>query len=981
MRVMYSWPANSHCDEKEDFVLVSLKLIDAIFLKLPERPGTIGLPCWERWNISLFSEILTRQGFEVESTLLRGNQLKQVAVGRIKGAEKHPKADKLQVCQVETAAGEVRQIVCGAANARPGLFVAVALPGAVLPNGLEIKISKIRDVESHGMLCSREELGLPVDEARDGAGIWELHNPASCGISESKLAGLLGQPVMFALGLDDVLFELNVTPNRPDMLSHEGVSRELEAGLKWAGVTNTSRLSWKEEWKSSISVSDLRTDALKTNQIEMADALFTAHNELGVPAFFVGLDHVQVVTTPGWMRNLLETLGQKSINSVVDACNLILLAFSQPNHAFDVAKLASDVTGRKSLNLRFATPSEQFLGLDAKERHLVQTDCVVADAKIPQALLGVIGGEYSKVDHSSTSLILEFANPHPVLVRRSSRRHGRKTDSSFAFEKGIDVFRRFEAAEKLVGLLQSLQCNSGNPLKYRGALFAKVDRIRSIESKEYFADDTSGQDPQLKRSCEEYTIVFCNTDVHQRVGVDLVEFEKQTSILKSLGFDVAGGPSANQVKVTVPSWRRLDVAGAADLVEEIVRVVGIDHVPAHPLSAPGKLIADDNHLIPFEHTAQRLVTLGYHETVGFHFMRSDDWSRLNLKQINSCGEPVALLNPIIKDEPLMQSTLLSGLLRKVAHNLNYGTKRGQLFELSRTFQNTSLGGNRVFLNNGEGIGLVDTLKVSIDSPLYEYSSKAAMQLSREETALSDRPSETPRVCAVLFGTEEEKEWLNLAERPWSFHKVAAHVAELLSVYDLRSEFVALPDDHPMKNTLHPGRSAAVIVHVNGQITHLGWVGEFHPSTLRNFQIDAQCLGFELNLSLALTLYYATRNGEQLKPKIKTPLQNAAGVRLPCVERDFAFLVSEGLESQTLVTSVQKAIEVEALTKHRIPAQIIGVKVFDVYRGQGVASGYKSVALRVILLPTERTLVDADISVVVGAVVSVVTQECGAQLRG
>ena len=962
-------------------MLISLKLIDVLFLKLPvNKADNTGKACWENWDVSLFSEIFTRQGFEVESTVLRGHNLSKVVVGQIKSAERHPKADKLQVCQVQTSASETRQIVCGAANARAGLFVAVALPGAVLPNGLEIKTSKIRDVESHGMLCSREELALPLDETLDGHGIWELNHEPSCGLPESKLAGVVGQSVMIALGLDDVLLELNVTPNRPDMLCHEGAARELQAGLKWAGISGFEWKKWNEAWLSDVSIQNSLSDVSETKHLETRAGTFTAYNDLGAPVFFVGLDNVKVTISPGWMRNTLEALGQKSVNSVVDSGNLILLCFAQPNHAFDVAKISDQNDGMKSLRLRFAAASEEFLGLDGKERTLVSTDCIVADSKTPQALLGVIGGEKSKVDFSSSSLVLEFANPHPVLVRRTSRRHGRKTDSSFAFEKGIDVFRRYESAQKLVGLLNALQGSTSNSVKFVGSLFARSNSQRHSDAESFFPVDGGGQDPALRQGDGEFTVLFDSDDVKLRVGDDLVDFDRQLSILGSLGFEISQTSTAGKVAVVVPSWRRLDVAGAADLVEEIVRVVGIDNVPAHPLSAPGKLVADDEHLALFEATAQRLVSLGYHEAAGFHFMRADDWTRLNLQGINACGEPVALLNPIIKDEPLMQTTLLSGLLRKVAHNLNYGTKRGQIFEISRTFQNASLRGNRVFLNNGDAVGLANVLSAGVPKSLYDYAPSSALPLSREDTA-PDRPGETPRVCGLVFGVEEEKEWLNSGERSWTFHKVAAHVAETLNVFGLQVDFSELPSDHPMKGALHPGRSAVVVVRESAKSVQIGWVGQMHPAALRNFDIDADCLGFELNLAVGVESVSARKRLATAETKKKFSAHNSTGARLPSVERDFAFLVAESVSAEVLLNSVRRAIEEDALSKMNIPARIVGLRIFDVYRGQGVASGQKSVALRVTLLPTERTLVDSDISTVAEATIARVTKDCGAQLRG
>lgn len=961
-------------------MLISLKLIDRLFLKLPllsTNPQKAA--CWEKWDVALFSEILTRQGFEVESTELRGSALSSVVVGRIVSTEKHPKADKLQVCQVQVSATDTRQIVCGAPNARPGLHVAVALPGAFLPNGLAIKPSKIRDVESLGMLCSREELGLPLDVVRDGDGIWELSSESSGGIADlTRLDSCLGTPVFIALGLDDVLLELNVTPNRPDMLSHEGAARELFAGLIWAGAQGMQRLNVTDAWGSVCRAEVIQSDAEKTEQIQFQTDTFTATNAISVPAFFVGLDHVQVTSTPAWMRAHLEALGQKSVNSVVDACNLILLCFAQPNHAFDLSKLAKSPDGKRCLTLRLARQDEHFLGLDAKERSLQSSDCVVADCESAQALLGVIGGDRSKVEDSTASIILEFANPHPVLVRRTSRRHGRKTDSSFAFEKGIDVWQRFAAAAMLVGLLNEMQRDSGQSVQYRGTLYPESKSVDSSQMASFFPKDFMGREPLLQRSTDSHTVIFHATDVVRRVGAELIPFDRQLSLLESLGFVISRSGSSDEARVLVPSWRRLDVVGAADLVEEIVRVVGIDHVPSHPLAAPTQLSRDDAHLSAFEAAASRLVMLGYHETAGFHFMRADDWKRMQQSSINAFGEPVALLNPIIKDEPILQTTLVCGLLRKVAHNLSYGTKRGQLFEISRTFQNSDLSRRRVFEDNGHLIGLAKELSAQAPDALNDYAPQFALKLSHEEMA-HQRPGETPRVAGVVFGSEEEKEWLNDGQRAWSFHKIGAHVAEVVSVFSCAIELEPLPEEHPMFSSTHPGRSAAVIAISASGRTPVGWVGQFHPAVMRNYEVEADCFGFELNLALCLQKQKEQRL--QQAPARGLPVFSGGQSRLPSVERDFAFLVTESLPSAQLVDSISNAIEAVTIDSNQVPARLISARVFDLYRGQGVPEGRKSVAVRVVLLPTERTLTDADIVRVSDSVVTRVVAECSATLRG
>lgn len=1000
-------------------MLASLKFIER-FVTLPrvllEGRTAAGNP-FERYDydLKILAPLLTRQGFEVESVKIHGDGFDRVVVGRIERAEPHPKAEKLQVCFVNVGEGAFRQIVCGARNARPGLYVAVALPGAKLPSGMEIKEAKLRDVESCGMLCSREELGLPMNAQVDGDGIWELHVDAACGLPENELAQLVGLPLFDALSLRDTLLELNVTPNRPDALCHQGVAREIFVGLGFLGIP--------AEWKSpsfaprfSVSESAVVVEACTQSSVQLAGKAMHAENRLGVSAFFGALEEVQVVASPGWLRSTLEALGQNSINNVVDASNYVLLAYGQPSHAFDVAKLNGPLV------LRAALEGESFVALDGKVRSLAETDCVVADGVAPQALLGVIGGEHSKVDASTKSVVLEFANPHPVAVRRSSRRHGRKTDSSFAFEKGIDVAARFAALCELVGLIAA---TSPSVPKWKGAfgsrLSAKRDatgvsfvdeptmaRVFGPNLAEGFAVDasvtavrecgthfaTAGWVAWREVRCAGYLSSWNASDLMRIAGANLVEFEKQVELLEALGFGIESAKSAgssNSVKVTFPSWRWHDVVGVADLAEEIVRVVGIDKVPSLPLEGAPLLCKDDGHLAALEAVAARAAALGYTEIAGYHFMKACDLERLGLGHLCALGEPLALMNPIIRDQPLMHTTLVPNLLRCAQRNTSFGVKRGLLFHCTRTYQNLDVEGNRVFPANGEGVGLEAILasrpgegSVATADSLFDYSPKSAFPYSRE-ASLAHRPGETPRLAAIAFGPREEKQWYNAGPQAWTLLEIASHALECAASLGVALRLAPLDPAHPFAKALHPGRRAALL---SDDGTCVGWVGEFHPAVLRAFEVTETTLGFEMNLTTlmkvsnlvpVLTQHNAESNSVSLTKRVVAPL------RFPAVSRDFAFLLPESVTAGELASVVCVALTGEAdfgvKSLLQVPARLVDVRVFDVFRGKGVPEGQKSVAFNVTVEPVERTLTEKDIHWLQSKVLESVKERFGGDLRG
>jgi phenylalanyl-tRNA synthetase beta chain len=980
-------------------VAISLKFVEQ-FISLPTKmvKHTILNQTFTRetWDVDTIAPLLTRQGFEVEGTSEFGAEFDLVVVGKIVEAHPHPNASKLQVCKVDVGEGSLRQIVCGAPNARVDLFVAVALPGASLPAAdgkkLEIKASAIRGEESHGMLCSRAELGLPVKPETDGNGIWELDINAQGGQSKDVLGNHLGHSVFSALCLRDVSLELNVLANRPDMRSHAGVARELEVGFRMAGIPFKRK---SLVFPSLVSEGDLVSSVLKNSQISADGKVFTAENELGVSAFFLVLEGVTPVPSPAWLRNILEAAGQNSINNIVDASNFILLAHGQPSHAFDLAKLAASGDGSKKIVLRMAKTNESFLGLDGKERALSSADCIVADSAEPQALLGVIGGEKSKVDGSSRTIVIEIANPHPVAVRRASRRHGRLTESSMAFEKGIDSSARFEAACALVGLMAA---TSPQPPRYAGAIHSKLlprNSDAAVVVPQDFVEKNLG--PSLKAGIAIDASVLASVSSHEAlksaewrsfadervrahtfhfpknalakiVGSDIVTWEKSLEILANLGFKVCENTTG--ATVVTPHWRWHDITAIADLVEEVVRVVGIDTVPSVPLTFEASLTKDDEHIAVFENIIQKTIQLGYIETAGYHFLREDDLAKLGLAGMSALGEPVVLLNPIIRDEPMMHTTLLPDLLRKTARNISYGTRRGMICHICRTYQNLSKNGERVFADNGVALDIDKKLGTS-PSALFDYSPKFALQYSREKDQ-SRRPAETPRLAAVLFGDRVPKTWQSQEAIKWDLHFVMAHVYEISRSEGVEISFQELPESHPFAAALHPGRRVGVFANINDAQTLIGWAAEFHPQALRNFEVSEACLGFELNLSILLEARNSTRSASV--SRITVPR------RFPTVVRDFAFVIAESVSGKELIDSITEGLN-SSIGVGKVPAKTGRTDIFDIYRGKGVQDGYKSVAASVSIEPTERTLTDADIQKIGASIVEFVKSKIGGELRG
>lgn len=473
------------------------------------------------------AERITRSGIEVDAIIDRASGIQNVVVGYVESKEKHPEADRLNVCQVNVGEDGIQQIVCGAPNVAAGQKVIVARPGAKLPGGIKIKKSKLRGQESNGMICSLQELGIEgrVVPKAYAEGIYVLPEDAE-----------VGSDALVYLGLRDTVLELGLTPNRSDALSMLGVAYEVAAIL--SEDVNVPEVSYTPSTEKAADVLKLRVDAIDANPMYAAKVI----------------KNITVKESPMWLQDRLMAAGVRPHNNVVDITNYVLMEYGQPLHAFDYDKLA---TGE--IVVRYAQDGETMTTLDDQERTLKANNLVITNGQTAQAIAGVMGGAESEVSETTTTVVLESAYFNPLSVRQTSKEVGLRSDSSARFEKGVDPNRVLAAAERAAQLLAEL---AGGEVLEGTVLVDELDKApaRVIVSPDF---------------------------INNRLGMK-ISLEEMLDILKRLKFDVE---AANGVLIIDAPTRRQDIKIEEDIVEEIARLYGYDEIPTTlPASnVPGRL--------------------------------------------------------------------------------------------------------------------------------------------------------------------------------------------------------------------------------------------------------------------------------------------------------------------------------------------------------------------------------------------------------
>ncbi|MEJ5262183.1 MAG: phenylalanine--tRNA ligase subunit beta [Ignavibacterium sp.] len=554
---------------------------------------------------------LTMSGLEVEDVLDENELYKNFIVAEVKSVAKHPNADKLSVCEVFDGK-ETLQVICGAPNVAAGQKVVFAPFGTIIPNGnFQIKKAKIRGVESNGMICAEDELLLSDDHS----GIMVL---------DSNLKP--GKPITEALNLNDVIFEIAVTPNRPDALSHVGVARDLSA------------LFNRDLKLPEINLKESKVKAENIASVEVLDVANCPRYSAKVVL------NVEIKESPEWLKNRLTKIGLRPINNVVDVTNFILHELGQPLHAFDL-----DLLEGKKIIVKSTEQEKEFITLDSKVRKLPPNTLMICDAKREVAVAGIMGGENSEINPSTKNILIESAYFNPSSIRKTSKALQLSTDSSYRFERGTDPSITKYAAERAAQLIAEL---SGGEV----------------------ADGIIDVYPKL---IERKEIILRYQRVTKILGYEISK-EKIHQILSRLGLALKD-IDENSLLVSVPTFRP-DLEREIDLIEEIARINGYDNIPVVPkINITLEKKTDQQK---FEDDVRNIISsLGFYEMIN-NPLESEWEARLT-------GNPIFLANPQSAEMSCLRTSLFAGGLNSVKRNLNYGIRNMMLFEVGNVFKKKS----------------------------------------------------------------------------------------------------------------------------------------------------------------------------------------------------------------------------------------------------------------------------------------------------
>ena len=566
-------------------------------------------------------ELLTMSGLEVDDVQDLSKISKLIVVGEIVNIEKHPDADRLNVCQVDIGLEKPIQIVCGAPNARVGIKVPCALVGAKLTD-FEIKKAKLRGVESNGMLCSANELGV----SQDSEGLYEL------GLDKK-----VGQLIIDALSLNDVVYTLSLTPNRADCLSMLGIARELSA---------LSELPLKKINNQLVS------ESFTLDQKVKIDEKNSCPRYCGIQIRNIN----NKANLPAWIQKNLEKSGISLINPVVDILNYVLIEMGQPFHAFDQLKISGEIS------VRTANKNESLQLINDKNIKFEGTELIIADERGPLALAGIMGGDSSAINIDTTEIFVESAYFDPTCIAGRARSFGLNTDSSHRFERGVD-FRKTSSALKRVAALIIEFCGG------------ECSNILDIESN------------LPKREA----IKLRTKKVQDIMGVVLKDNDIK-SVLDKLNFIYSDYKDG--FLITPPSYR-FDLSIEEDLVEEVIRIYGYNNIPALTPISQAKMIGSPNSKKSIYSIKSSLVNLGYNEVVTYSFINKETEEKLH-SNLNI----IQLQNPIASHMNVMRSKLWGSHIETLIYNLNRGQNHIRIFEIASVYQKMKSDFNETLMLSG-----------------------------------------------------------------------------------------------------------------------------------------------------------------------------------------------------------------------------------------------------------------------------------------
>ncbi len=663
-----------------------------------------------------YSDKMTMSGSKVEGYEDMGAEVENVVAGKVLTCVDHPDSDHLRVCTVDAGTGEILQIVCGAPNVKAGIIVPTALIGAKLPGGVKIKKTKMRGVESQGMLCSHEELGISEDvlgyEPEYGILILPDDTP-------------VGKDIKDIFGMNETVVEFEITSNRPDCFSIIGLARESAAtfGKKFT-IPEVKFTENNENIADTISVEVLDKDKCKRYCARM-------------------VKNVKIAPSPAWLRQRLRACGVRPINNIVDITNYVLLEYGQPMHAFDLRDLADN-----KIIVKRAAQGEVIKTLDSQDRTLSPDDLVIADGKRAVAIAGVMGGFNSEVKDDTTTVIFESATFDAASVRLTAQRVGLRTEASSRYEKGLDYHNTVPAVERACQLVEELGCGENV-----GGMIDVTGNVTDMETLAFRPDKINA---------------FLGTDIPTE---DMVKIFDALEIKTDL----------DKMTVTPPSFRP-DLAGEADIAEEVARFYGYDNIPVTLLSGEATCGKKNARQIMQDNINEILTAQGMYEIYTYTFTGPSVFDKLGIPADSDLRNAVKISNPLGEDTSIMRTTTIASMLDILSRNYNYRNASAGLFEVGK-----------VFIPTG-----ADSLP---EEPL-----KITMGMYGDNVDFYDLKG----ACESLF--------------------------DGLHVDRVRYDAVT---DNP---TFHPGRCAKVSA---GGKT-LGIIGEIHPAIARGFELETPVYAAELD---------------------------------------------------------------------------------------------------------------------------------------
>ena len=571
------------------------------------------------------ADILTMTGSKVETIEEKGEDIKNVVVGKILEIEKHPNADRLVVTKIDIGNGEKLQIVTGADNIKVNDIVPIAKDGAELPGGKKIKTGKLRDVDSQGMMCSVGELGLDIENypGQIEHGIMILDN---------KYEKNLGEDITEVLKLKESVLDFEITCNRPDCFSIEGLGREVAVSLD-------------KKFKNPHR----NIDELKIGNKNSIEGLTVNIEEPNLCYRYIArvVKNVKVKQSPEWLVKRLNACGIRAINNIVDITNYVMLEMGQPLHAFDINSIAG-----KQITVRRAKADEKIVTLDGVERTLNNDMLVIADKDKPVAIAGVMGGENSEIEADTNTVVFESAVFYGGSVRKTAKAVGLRTEASSRYEKGLSPENTFRAINRAIELVELLE--AGDPVDGMIDVYPTKQKINKIKL-------------DVNR-------------INNLLGINLSK-EDMIDILEKLEIKVEND-------VIIPPYFRTDIEQLADVAEEILRIYGYDKLETTLINAETTLGGKNKEQTIKDNVSEYLVAKGFSEIYTYGFISEKDLIKCNIdKEDNLFKQTVKIKNPLSEDYTIMKTTPIPTLLQVLQINSNYKNKNVKVFELAKTYKN------------------------------------------------------------------------------------------------------------------------------------------------------------------------------------------------------------------------------------------------------------------------------------------------------